>query len=361
MKQRRWVWLWPMLALGALALAAAASLGLGRRSGTVDRGLETATAPVQRRTMERSVMATGVIRPVVGAEVDVGSRVSGSVLELPVKVGDVVEAGDLLVQLDPRAFDAALRAAEAEVHVARAELELAEARWRRNRRLVSQGILPSAERDVAQRDRTVGMARLETAEARWRGAEIERGYSRVVAPIRGVIAEVATRRGETVAASFAAPTFVTIVDLDRLEVRAYVDETDVGRIFLGQGATFTVDTYPQIEVEAVVRAIDPKAEIQGSVVNYVVSLDFTTPEGWTLRPEMTAHVRFRLQRRQDVLVVPRQALQRRDGRNYVRLWRPEGWVEREVETGWRDDHGVEIRRGLRPGEQVVLNGATLPD
>ena len=157
------------------------------------------------------------------------------------------------------------------------------------------------------------------------------------------------------AVSLAAPTFVTIIDLDRLEVQAYVDETDIGRVFVGQSATFGVDTYPELELAATVTAIQPKAELRGSVVNYVVILVFDPHPEAVLRPEMTAHIRLLLERRRGVLTVPRAALRRRDGRRYVRVRRGEEWLEQQIEIGWRDDGMAEVLKGLALDEIVQIN------
>jgi len=108
------------------------------------------------------------------------------------------------------------------------------------------------------------------------------------------VASVATQEGETVSASFATPTFVTLIDLNRLEVWAYVDETDIGRIELGQRATFTVDTYGDASFAGTVTAIYPKAEIRDNVVNYIAVVRFEPQPGRTLRPDMTAFVRIAL-------------------------------------------------------------------
>jgi len=192
-------------------------------------------------------------------------------------------------------------------------------------------------------------------QARLRTATIQLGYSEIHAPIRGVIADVTTRQGETVAASFAAPTFVTIVDLDRLEVQAYVDETDIGRIFVDQRATFSVDTYPEADFTARVTAINPKAELQNVVFNYVVILQFDTQDAYALRPEMTAHVLLELEQRTDVLTLPRRAIKREQGRQLVTVRCGGAWMDQQIETGWRTDRSVEIRDGLAEGETVQLN------
>jgi macrolide-specific efflux system membrane fusion protein len=169
-----------------------------------------------------------------------------------------------------------------------------------------------------------------------------------------VVASISTQEGETVAASLAAPTFVTLLDLARLEVRAYVDETDIGRIEIGQNARFTVDTYPEHEFEGRVTAVYPQAEIRDNVVNYITVVDFEPPEDRTLRPEMTATVRIALQTRENVLAVPRRAVRREGGRQFVWCPRGDALERRWVTTGTRDEIWWEILEGLREGDQVLV-------
>jgi RND family efflux transporter MFP subunit len=315
-----------------------------RRTGRVGLG-----------TLTDTVIATGVIRPMVGAEVNVGSRISGTVVSLPVEVGDTVEVGQLLAELDKEALEATADQVRADVALAQPQLALAKSILKRRQRLTGQGLASDEDLDIAFRDLAVERAKLAASQARLRSAEIVLGYTQITAPIRGVVAAVTTREGETVAADFSAPTFVTILDLDRLEVLAYVDETDIGRIELGQIATFTVDTYPDTEFRAIVSAIQPRAELQNSVVNYVVRLDFESAENYTLRPEMTAHVRLVVAEREGALTAPRNALKRRDGRQFVVVERAGEWVETDVSTGWRSDSAVEILSGVSKGDVVELN------
>ena len=128
--------------------------------------------------------------------------------------------------------------AEADLALARAQLAMAASSHERAAALSSAGIVSEFELESATRDLEVARARVDLEQARVNSAQIQLAYTEIRAPVQGVIADVTTREGETVAASFAAPTFVTIVDLDRLEVQAYVDETDIGQIFVGQQATF---------------------------------------------------------------------------------------------------------------------------
>jgi HlyD family secretion protein len=313
------------------------------------------TTKVSRETLTREVIATGVIRPVTGAEINVGSRVSGIVENLPVKVGDTVQAGDLLAQLDSTPFEALVQQATADVELSKAELALAESNLARRQNLAAEGYSSDTDLQEAIRDINVARAQLALNMAKLRSAQIDFGYTKITAPINGVIAEVTTREGETVAANFAAPKFVSIVDLDRLEVQAFVDETDIGRIFVGQSARFEVDTYSNRYFEARVTAINPKAELQNSVVNYIVVLNFDGQEGSILRPEMTAHVRLQLEARNKVLTAPRSALRRQNGKQIILVERNGGWAEQPVRIGWRTDQRVEIVDGLAEGDVIQLN------
>ena len=363
MKRRKKKSLPRLLGLALIVATAAGYYWL--RPGNASTEPESETVPVRREDLDRTVAATGVIRPMVGAEIDVGSRVSGIVRSIPVEVGDSVGKGDLLAVIDPTELESETDQARADLALAEAQLAMAESSFQRAAELAGQGILAEAELESAGRDLEVARAQVDLERAQLESAGIRLGYTEIRAPIRGVIADVTTREGETVAASFAAPTFVTIVDLDRLEVLAYVDETDIGRIFLGQRASFTVDTYPEVDFNGRVTAIDPKAELQNGVVNYIVRLALEDPDpeaesgdpatNYTLRPEMTAHVRLQVDRRRDALTIPRKAIRREQGRELVSVDRDGLWADQMVETGWRADGRVEIVKGLTEGETVRLN------
>ena len=348
-KNRKW---WSLVAISLLGAVVNYSWSLEGQAGQQQ---QRQTVRIDLGTLNETVIATGVIRPMVGAEVNVGSRISGTVVNLPVEVGDTVKVDQLLAELDTTALEAAADEVRAEVALARPRVALAESVLKRRQRLAGQGLASEEDLDTAQRDLAVERAQLEASKARLRSAEIILGYSRITAPIRGVVSEVTTREGETVAADFSAPTFVTILDLDRLEVLAYVDETDIGRVEVGQTATFTVDTYPEMEFEARVNTIQPRAELQNSVVNYVARLDFEPVDNYILRPEMTAHVRLVVAQREGALTVPRSALKRRDGRQFVVVQREGEWIETGVSTGWRSENKVEILSGVSQGDVIELN------
>jgi HlyD family secretion protein len=344
MKKLAWV-----LAAGILAIPL---LFLGRAAAT--RGREPASPSevvrVARRTIGSAVKATGVVKPRIGAEVKVGSRVSGVVSHLHVRIGDTVARGQLLAELETRELLAKRDQASAALLSAEASLRYADSDLVRKRELAAAQLISAADLDVAERSRAVARQQYSEAAANLDYARTQLGYSRISAPIAGVVASVATQEGETVAASFAAPTFVTLIDLARLEVWAYVDETDIGRIQKGQVARFTVDTYADQEFYGRVTTVYPQAEIRDNVVNYVTVVSFESPRDRTLRPEMTTTVRIALDTRENVLALPRRAIRREQGRTFVLT--PSG-EKRFVTVGSRDETHCEILDGLREGDEAV--------
>lgn len=332
-----------------MVAGAGLAFALGRTPGGAAPAVETARAA--RRDLGSYVKATGVVRPRVGAEVRVGSRASGVVDRLLVRVGESVRKGQLLAELSASELSARRDQAAAALASAEASRRFSEADLTRKRRLAAEGLLAASDLDLAVRAYAAADAQVAEARAGLASAETQLGYVRIHAPIDGVVVSISTQEGETVAASFAAPTFVTLLDLERLEVRAYVDETDVGRIAAGQSAVFLVDTYPGREIEGRVESVDPGAEIRDNVVNYVTVVRFERPKDLVLRPEMTATVRIALEARENVLTVPRRAVRREGGRPFV--WLASG-ERRFVTTGASDDTTWEIRSGLRDGDEVLL-------
>ncbi len=346
------------LVLGFLILGAvaAAIVLLGRTAVTRgeegSRGAEVVR--VARRDIGSAVTATGVVKLGSGAEVRVGSRASGVVRRLLVRVGDTVDKGQLLAELDDHELSARHTQAAASLGSLQADLSYAVADLRRKRELSAAQIIAPSELDLAERASAVAEQRLKEAEANLSFATTQLGYTRIYAPIAGVVASVSTQEGETVAASLAAPTFVTLLDLDRLEVWAYVDETDIGRIQAGQKARFTVDTYSDHEFAGRVTAIYPQAEIRDNVVNYVTVVRFEPPRDCVLRPEMTATVRIALESRENVLAVPRRAVRREGGRQFVLCPQGDAVIRRWIKTGSRDESFWEIVEGLREGDEVLV-------
>jgi len=347
MRSRVWIAGGVVIVLGVLGWVALRSAG-----ATEEQALSTHA--VGRRDVNATVVAMGVVRAMVGAEVKVGSRVSGVVTRLRANIGDSVQAGDIIAEIDDAEFRARVAQQEGALARAKAEAELARLNLERLRTMADREFVSHQQLDAAASDVKVAEAKEIEAEANLESAQIQLSYTRITAPIAGVVASVSTQEGETVAASFAAPTFVNIIDLDRLEVQAYVDETDIGRIQEGQAVLFSVDSYPTEEFEGEVTAIYPKAVIQDNVVNYVVTVRITDRRGRTLRPEMTAAVTLFLDARTGVLAVPAAAVARDRAERYVMVLEDGSPVRRAGRVGWTQGGWTEITDGREEGERIAL-------
>jgi HlyD family secretion protein len=276
------------IAAGGIALGIVVCAGCDPHDDPA-RAAPPVQSPRVTQPAARDVVAVGILKSQVGAEVKVGSQVSGVVAKLHVGVGDPVERGDALADLDDAQWRARVTSLEAELAAAVAELDYARADISRMQRVPS---FSPAQVENGQRNVQVRQAMVEQARARLAEAQVQLGYTRIRAPISGTVASVSTYEGETVAAAFAAPTFVTIVDPGRLELHAYVDEHDIATVRAGQPVKFRVDAFRGRELQGTVRAVYPKPQIVNNVVNYIVVVDFRIPADLVVRPEMTAHVTF---------------------------------------------------------------------
>ena len=394
-RQRR-----PLLTRNAIALLL--TLGCGAAGGSGDSSGQIVT--VTRRDFSVSVSALGAVRPQIGAEVRVGSRISGQVRRLRANIGDRVKPGQVIAELATEDLDAEVAERRAELEVATAQLaevetsaprELAQAEaevtrheatarmtalaWERQQQLLRERASSDADADLVRERHEVAQAQLESARqlrdrlrlgmaerlrqawaerdragAAVRRAQVDRSFATITAPIGGIVADVSTQEGETVAAGLNAPTFLTIVDLDRLQVNGFVDEVDIGKVSTGQPVTFTVDAHPAREFTGQVAAIYPSATIQDNVVKYVVAVKVTGDYAGLLKPEMTASVRIELPGR-NALALPARAIRREGGRNLayrIERGRP---VAQPVQVGWRDGPWIEILSGLSEGDRVLLD------
>ena len=238
-------------------------------------------------------------------------------------------------------FDSATKerdVTEARVTAARREVDLAKQRYIEDQRSVK--------------------AQIEQAAAAVRVLEAQVDYATIRAPIPGIISAVSTQEGETVAAGLNSPVFVVIIDLHKLQVDAFVDETDIGKIRVGQQATFTVDSFPDRDFNATVQAIYPKAVIMDNVVYYDVVLHIDEALTGQLRPEMTTNVIISLDARKGVFAVPLRAVTREQGKSVVYVLRNGSAVQQTVKVGWKDPEWIEIVSGLKGDDKVLIRSTT---
>ena len=319
------------------------------------------------QNLHATVLATGKITSQTGSEVNIGARISGRLERLHVNIGDQVVKGQIIAEIEKEDLEATAAERKADVtltkaklaalkekgprEIARAEAALAEhqaglkfaqSELRRQEQLLTSGAVGQKAWDQATRQFEVTRAQTEfarknlqlaqteyregiklleaeltRAEASLKNAQVKLSYALIKAPTNGVVASVSTREGETVAAGLSAPTFVTILDLERLQLNASVDEVDIGRVKVGQEGFFTVDAYPEKEFKGQLTSIYPQAVIQDNVVTYDCVLSIDTAYAGRLRPQMTANVTIVVENREKVLVLPVRAVKRRAGKSVV--------------------------------------------
>ena len=264
------------------------------------------TEKVDRGDVTMTVTATGTLSAVT--TVQVGSQVSGVIARMYADFNSKVTKGQMLAELDPTPIQAQVEQRRADL--TRAQVETANARvsYERMRRLESAGLSAQADLDAARAAYQGGQAQVQQAAAALRQVETNLRYTKIISPIDGVVVDRQYDVGQTVAASFQAPTLFQIAqDLTKMQVQADVDQSDIGRIKVGQIARFTVDAYPDEEFRGRISQIRYNAQVNQNVVTYPVILEVSNPEE-RLRPKMTANVVIDVEKVADVLRVANAAL-----------------------------------------------------
>ena len=296
-----------LLVIGSIAAVAVATLAAIYldREGKKDDG-PYRTALVDRGTVSATVTATGTISAVT--TVQVGSQVSGIIAKLHADYNSPVKRGQLLAELDPTPLQAQVEQRTADLTQAEVQKRNAEIAFHRAERLKAEGLQSDAEFDTAKAAFDSAQAQVDMASAALRQAKTSLSYARIYSPIDGVVVARQYDIGQTVAASFQAPTLFTIAeDLTKMQVLVDVDQSDIGRVAIGQTTRFTVDAYPEESFSGLISQIRLNATQNQNVVTYPVIVDVANPDR-KLKPMMTADVTIEVSSVQDVLRVPNSAL-----------------------------------------------------
>lgn len=344
------------------------------------------TAPVRKGDIENSVLATGRIDAI--ERVNVGAQVSGQVKSLKVKPGDQVIKGQPIADIDDvpqrndlRTAEAALNVVKADLQAKQALLKQAELRYKRQRQMLNQEASSREDFESAEATLATTRAELLSLNARLVQAQIEvdkkkvdLSYTRVVAPMDGIVIAVVTQQGQTVNSSQSAPTIIKLARLDVMTIKAQISEADITRIFIGQKARFTIFSEPDKEYDAILRTVELAPEsvmkddtlassssasgsgTSNASVYYNALLDVPNPEN-RLRIAMTAQVTLLAGEGKNTLLVPIQAVHKADGnKQQVQVLTSNGKLEtRQVKTGITNSVDIEILDGVKVGEKVVLS------
>jgi HlyD family secretion protein len=274
--------------------------------GGGDKNQQFRTEKVDRGTITKTVTATGTLSAVT--TVQIGSQVSGVISQLYADFNSRVQKGQLLAELDPTPFQAQVEQRRADLTRAQVEATNARVTLQRQQRLADSGLAADADLDAAKARFDSAQAQVSQAAAALRQSETNLKYTRITSPIDGIVVDRQYDVGQTVAASFQAPTLFSIAqDLTKMQVQADVDQSDIGAVKVGQPARFTVDAYPDEEFRGRISQIRLNALVNQNVVSYPVMIEVPNPDE-RLRPQMTANVTFDVATVKDVLRIPNAAL-----------------------------------------------------
>lgn len=362
------------------------------------------TVEVRPGVIRKELPATGIIKPVEGAEVKTGSRFTGVIRRLYAKLGDRVAKDQVVAELDDREQqsecrrqEATLRRLKAELRqvettyplriaeaaaqeaLARAESDYAEASFRRQAPLDGGGVsrdgvekarsdlavkrqslrLASAARQRVEQEFTTSRTRLREAvaeaEADLDAARIRLSYARITSPMDGVVSEITAQEGETLVTGLQVAYLITVLDPSRLELQVYIDENDIGMISPGASVTFSVEAHGGQEFSGVIELIHPGAEIRNNIVYYRALVRLAPKTALALRPEMTARCRILVAHKENALIVPNTAFKWLGTRRVVFVRDASGDVAPVTpQTGIEGLTHTEILGGIEPGTTVVL-------
>lgn len=343
---------------------------------------EYLTISPSKGDVTETVLATGSL---VGlTEVNVGAQVTGQVQKLYVKLGDKVAKGDMIAEIDPKTQINAIKNAEAELKIAKANkrqklalLKQQQAEYDRQQKMRKQNATSDADLESAVAALEQTKAALESCEAEIEkalvsvsNAQTNFGYTKITAPQDGVVIGIITEEGQTVVSAQSAPTIVKLADLETMTVEAEISEADVVRVKPGMPSYFTILGLPDKKFYSTLRQIEPAPESASSessnsssssaastsAIYYNALLDVPNPDG-VLRVSMTAEVTVVLGESKNVLTIPISVLQHKVAPNKysVRVLKGTDSVEEKIVTvGRKDNINYEILDGITEEDRIII-------
>ncbi len=348
------------------------------------------TSKVERGDIKGVLVETGVVKPQVGAVVKIGTRATGAIMKMSVKIGDRVKRGDLVALIDDREVQkvfeqagAALIAAQntlrqveltypKRIAEARANYDYAQINYDRERELLireyttkdsvdrAKSQLDSAEailrrlEDEYATQLKISRANMEDREAQLKQQETRLSYTRIYSPIDGIVSDVTTQEGETIVAGLQVANLVTVLDPSSLEMWIYIDETDIGKVKVSQGLEYYVDTYPSRVFSGAIEKIYPQPAVKDNIVYYLATVRVSKKDAGFLRPEMTTHVKIIFDEKKNILIAPNAAIKYEKGRQIAYKVKGQDMVSKtEIKTGIRGEDRTEILSGVNEGDVLA--------
>ncbi len=294
---------------GGVRLLALLAVGACNGTDPAEEVPGLTTMPALRDDLRLVAEATGLMEPV--RTVEVKSKASGEILRLHVDTGDELEPGALLAEVDPRDVRNDFNQAEADLNVAQARVEISTAQLERSRLLLEAGVITEAEHESANLDFANAQANLVKATTSKELAELRLSDVTIRAPMAGTIIQKSVEEGQVIQSASqnvsGGTTLFMMANLDEMQVRTLVDETDVGQVSADLTAMVTVEAFPGQTFRGIVDKIEPQAEVQQNVTMFAVIVMIDN-RGGLLKPGMNAEVEILVAERPNALLIPNNAL-----------------------------------------------------
>lgn len=313
--------------------------------------------PVHKGTFKILVTANGSIIPI--DRVEIKSKASGLVEELPIEQGDHIKKGDLIARLDQKDERAAVSQAQADYDIAVAELKKSQREHQRKDKLYTQQLISEEERDQIELNLAIARGKLVQATTAFERARERLSESIVRAPIDGVILQKYVEKGQIIASGISnvsgGTPIVDIANMSSVYIQAGVDEIDIGKIQIGQMATIIADAYPQMRFNGKIVRIAPEAKIQDNVTLFDVII-LVENQNRKLKSGMNTSIEITIVKKDDVLLVsnisllPAESGQKNKKIQSVMLKNGNIFEPREVTIGLSNFKETEVLSGLEEGD-----------
>ncbi|WP_172199542.1 efflux RND transporter periplasmic adaptor subunit [Campylobacter sp. RM16188] len=345
---------------------------------------EFITSVAVRGDLTKSIDSNGEIY--ANELIDVGAQVSGQIKKLYVKLGDRVKAGDMIAEIDSATQQnnvdtkkAQLGIYEAKLNSAKVALEIAESKFKREKELFSKNATSKEEFENAKNSLAVTKANIKEIEAQitqtkisLNTAQIDLGYTKIVAPKEGTIVSVQVEEGQTVNSNQTTPTIVNIADLTKLKLKMEIAEGDITKIKVGSKVEYSILSEPNKKFQTQISSIDPglttlsngkysqtstsaNSSSSSSAIYYYANAVIDNKDE-ILRIGMTTQNIITLANVKDTIIIPSIAIKKEGGKNYVSVLKGDNSVEkREVVVGLTDNLKSQIINGVSEGEKVVTS------
>ena len=367
------------------------------------------TAKVKRGDIKEIIDATAIVKTQVNAYVKVGARATKKKKKMNVDIGDYVKKGELIAVIDQRelkkevdrlkselekakanldeikrVYPLKIKEAEENLKKAKANYDYALWNFKREKELLKKEFTTRQSFEKAEMELKTAKAnydyakaslnrlkeeykvKLEEAKSNFEAtknnlekAKIRLSYTEIYSPIDGIVANITAREGETVVAGLQVANLITILNPEKLEVRIYVDETDIGKVKEGQKVIYFTDAFPDKHFKGIISKIYPEPIVKENIVYYLAIVKVNREYAKYLRPEMTVYAKIITGIKHNVLLVPNSALKFENGKQYVYKVVNGKPVKVFIKTGVMGEKFTEVLEGLKEGD-IVATKLILP-